>query len=402
MEIVRVSVFLARVLCNDGIDISPPNENGTAAMSEYQHYEFQALDRPLTRDELSYVRSLSSRVELTPTRAVFEYSLGNFQTDPQELVERCFDAMLYQASFGIQRLMFRFPRSLLTPTLFAPYCISPFLTVSITPDHLILNINITEEEGLGWIRNDDWLTKLIPLRDELLRGDLRLLYLTWLIAAQVDPEGSDEDLTEPPVPANLGNLSPALEAFVDLFGLDEDLISAAAETSPIEDEEAEPIEVWVAQLPEPERNDFLVRVARGESHVGSQLVQRLRQLFNQPRSIQQAESGRSLADLMTIALTKEKLRKTREQQTSRQARLAQLEALAPKETNLWKDVFRLIELKQTRAYDQAIEYLIDLRDLAEQQGTLAQFVARVNKMQIDYGDRAELLTRIQQARLLRD
>jgi hypothetical protein len=384
------------------MDISPPNENRTAAMSEYQHYEFQALDRPLTREEQSYVRSLSSRVDLTPTKAIFEYSFSDFRTDPQQLVERCFDAMLYQASFGIQRLMFRFPRSLLNPTLFAPYCVPYFLTVAITPNHLILNINITEEEGLGWIRNDDWLTKLLPLRDDLLRGDLRLLYLAWLIAAQVDPEGSDEDLVEPPVPPNLGNLSPALAAFVDLFGLDEDLISAAAETSPVEDEEAEPIEAWVAQLPEAERNDFLVRIARGESHIASQLVQRLRQLFRQPRVLHQSESGRSLADLMAIAITQEKLRKTREQQTSRQARIAQLEALAPKEMSLWQEVFRLIELRQIQLYDQAIEYLIDLRDLAEHQGRLEQFTARVCKMQADNRNHSGLISRIQKAGLLRD
>jgi hypothetical protein len=370
-------------------------------MSEYQHYEFQALDRPLTREELSYVRSLSSQVELTPTRAVFEYGLGDLRIEPQQIVERCFDAMLYQASFGIQRLIFRFPRSLLTPTRFAPYCIPGSITVSITPHHLILNINITEEEGLGWIRNDDWLTKLIPLRDDLLKGDLRLLYLAWLIAAQLAPDIDEEEFMEPPVPFNLGNLSPALAAFVDLFGLDEDLISAAAETSPIEEEDEEPIESWVAQLPATERDGFLVRLARGEAHVASQLLQRLRQ-FKQPSTPSFAEPGRSLADLMMISLSKEKLRRTREQQTSRQARIAQLEALAPKEASLWQEVGRLIEIQQTKAYDQAIEYLIDLRDLAEQQGRLGEFANRIRKMQGDYGDRPELLNRIHQARLLRD
>jgi hypothetical protein len=174
------------------IDKLLPNDNRTKAMSEYQHYEFQALDRPLTKDELSYVRSLSSRVELTSTKVVFVYSLGDFKGEPQKLVERCFDAMLYQASFGIQQLIFRFPRSLINPTVFAPYCVPDFLTVSITPQYILLNINITEEEGLGWIREEDWLTKLVPLRDALIRGDLRLLYLAWLIAVQVAPEEEDE------------------------------------------------------------------------------------------------------------------------------------------------------------------------------------------------------------------
>jgi hypothetical protein len=372
-------------------------------MSEYQHYEFQALDRPLGKEELAHVRNLSSRVEVTSTKVVFVYNHGDFKGEPLELVERCFDAMLYQASFGIQQLIFRFPRSLLNPTLFAPYCVPDFLTVSITAQHIILNINITEEEGLGWIREDDWLSKLVPLRDELIRGDLRLLYLAWLIAVQVAPEEDDEDIIEPPVPPNLGHLSPALSAFVDLFGLDEDLICAAAENSPIEAEESEPIEEWVAALPETERKEFLIRLARGESHVASQLVQRLRQLNQQQRSVAQSEQPRrSLADLMTSALTQEKTRKTREQQISRQARVAQLEALAPKEASMWQEVNRLIELKQSKAYDQAIEYLVDLRDLAEQQGTLSDFMARVRKIREDYSSRAALMSRLQQSWLLRD
>jgi hypothetical protein len=385
------------------IDKLLPNDNRTKAMSEYQHYEFQALDRPLTKDELSYVRSLSSRVELTSTKVVFVYSLGDFKGEPQKLVERCFDAMLYQASFGIQQLIFRFPRSLINPTVFAPYCVPDFLTVSITPQYILLNINITEEEGLGWIREEDWLTKLVPLRDALIRGDLRLLYLAWLIAVQVAPEEEDEDIIEPPVPPNLGNLSPALHCFVDLFGLDEDLICAAAENSPVVVEEAEPIEAWIAALSEAERNDFLVRLARGESHIASQLVQRLRQANQTDRTLLPSEQPRrSLADLMTSALTQEKHRKTREQQISRQARVAQLEALAPKEAAMWLEVARLIELKQSMAYDQAIEYLVDLRDLAEQNGTLSDFMARVRKIRDDYSNRTELMSRLQQSWLLRD
>lgn len=366
-------------------------------MSEYQHYEFQALDRPLTKDDLSYVRSLSSHVELTSNKVIFACSISDFKVNPRQLVERCFDAMLYQSSFGIQQIIFRFPRSLLSPALFAPYCIPGLLTVSMVPEHILLNLKIAEDEEIGWIREDDWLTKLVPLRDDLLRGDLRMLYLAWLIAAQVNLE-DDEDLIEPPVPPNLGNLSAALDSFVDLFGLDEDLISAAAENSPFEEEDSEPLEAWIATLSEAERNDFLVRMARGEPHIASQLLQRLRQLNRSPLASEQPElPRRSVADLMAIAITQEKNRKIREQQIARQVRLAQLEALAPKEAIMWREVFRLIELKQTKAYDQAIEYLIDLRDLAEQQDTLPQFLDRIKKMRVDYGSRAGLMSRLQQA-----
>ena len=40
-------------------------------MSEYQYYEFQAIDRPLTKGEMAEVRSLSTRATITSTRFVF-------------------------------------------------------------------------------------------------------------------------------------------------------------------------------------------------------------------------------------------------------------------------------------------------------------------------------------------
>ncbi|MCU0565093.1 MAG: hypothetical protein MUF49_00660 [Oculatellaceae cyanobacterium Prado106] len=371
-------------------------------MSEYQHYEFQAIDRPLTRAEQSYVRSLSSRVELTPTKAVFVYNYGDFPVQPKQVVEKCFDAMLYQASFGVQQLILRFPRSLINPAVFAAYQVPEFLTVSFTEEFVLLDIDICEEEGMGWIRDEDWLTKLVPLREELLRGDFRLLYLAWLIAAQIELAGEDETILEPPVPANLSNLSAGLEAFVDLFGLDQDLIEAAAEASPLLDETEEPLDEWVAALPEAERNEFLVRIARGEPHVAGQLLKRLREEF-QPQPILQfpPQPQRSLAQLLNIAADKEKYRKTREQQVSRQIRIAQLESLASKEAIMWQEVSRLIELKQTKAYEQAIEYLIDLRDLAEHQGRLAQFIEQIKQIQRDYQNYPSFLTLLNQSGIFR-
>ncbi len=35
-------------------------------MSEYQYYEFAAIDRPLTREQMSRLRALSTRATITP------------------------------------------------------------------------------------------------------------------------------------------------------------------------------------------------------------------------------------------------------------------------------------------------------------------------------------------------
>lgn len=36
-------------------------------MSEYQHFEFRAIDRPLSRAQMDELRRYSSRARITPT-----------------------------------------------------------------------------------------------------------------------------------------------------------------------------------------------------------------------------------------------------------------------------------------------------------------------------------------------
>ena len=82
-------------------------------MSEYQYYEFQAIDRPLTEEEQRSVAQLSSRVDPHPRRAVFTYSFGGgLRRRAADLLVDYYDAMLYLANWGSRQLMFRFPKPL--------------------------------------------------------------------------------------------------------------------------------------------------------------------------------------------------------------------------------------------------------------------------------------------------
>ena len=61
-------------------------------MSEYQYYEFLAIDRPLTADEMAELRALSTRATITPVSFTNEYNWGDFKGDPDKLMQRYFDA----------------------------------------------------------------------------------------------------------------------------------------------------------------------------------------------------------------------------------------------------------------------------------------------------------------------
>jgi hypothetical protein len=77
-----------------------------------------------------------------------------------------------------------------------------------------------------------------------------------------------------------------------------------------------------------------------------------------------------------------------------------LEALAPLAEIVWQTVSELIELKQSKPYDQAVARLVDLRDLAEYQGTLEAFNSRLQQLQQQYRSRSGLLNRLYDAGLL--
>nr|WP_261554617.1 hypothetical protein [Frankia tisae] len=57
-------------------------------MSEYQYYEFLAVDRPLDDQEQAEVRALSTRARITATRFTNEYHWGDFRGDPRNASTR--------------------------------------------------------------------------------------------------------------------------------------------------------------------------------------------------------------------------------------------------------------------------------------------------------------------------
>jgi hypothetical protein len=366
-------------------------------VSEYQYYEFQTVDRLLTPQEQDEIRKLSSRVQLTSTQATFLYNYGDFRGDPEKVLTQYFDIMFYIANWGTWRLMFRFPKAIVDPKWFQPYDLPDTITLSTTSKYVILDIHITEEEGMrGWVEGEGWLPRLLPLRDDLLRGDLRLLYLVWLRSAPyLAKYALDDDPIEPPMPPNLGKLSQPLQAFIELVELDADWVAAAAQASLQQQETSEPsLEGCLSALSADEKQEFLLKLVRREPHVDLQLINRLKELAGKTRSAPQSTPGqRQLSELREIASTLSKQRQQKEQNAAQKKRIQQLEALAPKEAQTWKRIVALIELKQSKPYDEATALLKDLRDLAEHQERSPAFNQRFEQLKPDYQNRPALITR---------
>ncbi len=78
-------------------------------MSEYQYYEFIAIDKPLTTQQMAELRSVSSRADITATSFVNEYNWGSFKGDPADWIRRYFDAFVYTANWCSCEFMLRVP-----------------------------------------------------------------------------------------------------------------------------------------------------------------------------------------------------------------------------------------------------------------------------------------------------
>jgi hypothetical protein len=383
-------------------------------MSEYQYYEFQAIDRPLTAREVDELRSYSSRARITATSFVNEYSWGNFKGNEDAWMEKYFDAFLYLANWGTHIVKLRLPARLLDLETADQYC-GESASGREKNGNIILTFASEDEEGGGWVDEDEAegeLSSLISVRSELAGGDLRALYLGWLLCVQ-NGELEDDEI-EPDVPAGLGQLSASLSGFADFLRIDSDLIDAAAVVSPPMIETGpSPGEIreWLAKLPVADKDDLLAQLMAGNTAaLGSELVQRMRRERASPD-----EKGPAVAERRTvaallraseqaaeerkrIAAEKAAREKAERERAAARARAAHLEQLAGKEPALWKKVDSLIAMKQPKGYEQAMELLADLRDLAARKDELG-FRRHVEALRAAHRSKPTLIARLDKAGL---
>jgi len=79
-------------------------------VSEYQYYDFRAIDRPLTRKEMAALRSISTRAAITATSFTNHYEWGDLKANPSKLIEKYFDAFVYVANWGTHEFYIRLPQ----------------------------------------------------------------------------------------------------------------------------------------------------------------------------------------------------------------------------------------------------------------------------------------------------
>ncbi|MGD0487822.1 MAG: hypothetical protein ABSB94_11580 [Syntrophorhabdales bacterium] len=330
-------------------------------MSEYQYYEFQAVDRPLTRQQMSELRGYSTRAEITPTRFVNSYNWGSFKGNAEQWMERYFDAHLYFANWGTRILMLRIPERLLDKEVLEEYCADETgLSFHLAAGSFILSFT-SEVEDHDPSQDEGALSSILPVRSGLMRGDHRALYLGWLLAVQSGEV--DDETPEPRLPSGLRHLDASLEALADFLRIDRDLLW-------VRQRKGSPTGVRKAF---PGRRSgrgcevFRPRRRTRTSHALSKeriLTSRLSfssVLQGRGNACLRRTAGqiRARAEIIAEARKREEAErrareKARHEREAAEKRLKYLQSLAGRESDLWAKADGLIATRQPGPYDEAV------------------------------------------------
>ena len=380
-------------------------------MSEYQYYDFRAIDRALTKAEMAELRSVSTRAVITSTSFTNHYEWGDLKADPLKLLEKYFDTFLYVANWGTRELYLRLPLELADYKVLRAVLPGEAAQVRKSGNSVIVAFENQFEDD-DWDDGTGWMGSLMSLRSDLLRGDLRCLYLGWLLCAQNEDFGEDE--LEPAVPAGLGELSAPLHSLIEFLGIDENFVEVAATVSaPLNTgPNRGKLATWIQSLPEKEKNNLLVAAV---SEPGERWKIGLLRRFEQQSalrtlSVPDAIRRRTAGDLLTLAHARaeererlleakraaEAARRKAEDEANRARYLDQLEKC---EEATWNQIAAHIQKRQPNEYDKAITLLIDLRDLAVRQGRVIAFQSALGELRQEHALKESLLRRLTKAKL---
>jgi hypothetical protein len=276
-----------------------------------------------------------------------------------------------------------------------------WVEVSENGDNLILDIchDEVEPDFDEWDDGSGRLAALAPLRTDALSGDLRLFYLLWLTA--VEGQDVDDGAIEPL--SGIGPLTGALEAFAEFFAIDPDLVAVAAERAPGASSgriSRDAARAALEAMPEREKAELLLRLVEDDPHAAAELKSRVRTLGVQPST-----APRTAGDLRArVAAIREERARVRAEELEadqrRKAKVAEmvlrarLEAMKQRGVAVWSSIEAEIERRNSSGYETAFGLLLDLKALAADQGTLADFARRLEDIRERHARKGKFIDRL--------
>jgi hypothetical protein len=240
-------------------------------VSEYQYVVFQAVDGPLNDTQLEFAQRQSTRAEVSRWSLSVEYHYSSFRGDVDGLLRRGYDVYLQYTNYGSREIKLRMQSGMpFAKSVWSKYVDGKHLNwksdangsggiLSLHPFH--------EESDVGDVwETQKYLDAAIAIRERLISGDLRALYLLWLCAAD-DDYNDPEVMIEPPVPHGIAESATYGGELLRFFGLDPLLLVAAGKdvNAAPTDESQDHAARWVNALGEQPAKDMLLRFLIGDT-----------------------------------------------------------------------------------------------------------------------------------------
>ncbi len=360
------------------------------------------------------LRALSTRADITRVSFANDYQWGDFRGNPDTLMERYFDAHVYVANWRTAIFKVRVPVEALAQGTVEALSACESLFFKATKTHWIVTWQLEESEDDERFALEDgrgWMARLAPVRDELLRGDLRSLYVGWL--ADVGTGMVDDDELEPLCVNGLGQLTAAQLALAEFLEVDEVLLAGAAMGSPdVTDGNVtqKDMEEWIHDMPREAAAGVLKQLLSGRGKEAERAIQsRFAEWRRESQGHDEASPGRAAGMLRANAQAAERVRQERRRQAQeqrearrRKEREVYLKNLFKESTRAWKSVQRAVERGSGAAYDEACRLLVDLSEAYKVHAGPGRFQVELMKFMIEHARRKALVQRLVKAGIWED
>lgn len=210
-----VQVLGACAAYRDEVAYKPEIQGPSTSSRGYihQYYEFRTVGRQLTDWQRIQLHKTIKNATIKPDLMVVDLMVDTWSYDlpwrPEEIFAEYFDAALHFDQSGTRILWFRLPGALAEQAM--PYNTGLSPKIRFENGELLVEIYYSEADVEGSYLHTDprpWLRELMPVRDGLIAGDLRALYLGWREAGEYWQRKSGY----PPAPPGIDTLTPELKA----------------------------------------------------------------------------------------------------------------------------------------------------------------------------------------------
>ena len=211
------------------------------------------------------------------------------------------------------------------------------------------------------------------MRERLISGDLRALYLLWLCAAD-DDYSDPREMIEPPVPHGLSDVSVCCGELLTLYGLDPLLLFAAAENVdavPSSESAGQSVRMWAESIKVDRALDLLVQLLTTDTaSLKASLLAEIRDSqppVTWPTTYKQrtyadllTQTDRLISDANAKAAAKANAKAKREAAKAEQARKARMQEMVDDPNRWLRAGEELADARGTDNYEASADILYDL------------------------------------------